>query len=37
MVLVYHMILQDHAIKVHLNLWVKAHQGNLPFCQVWWP
>ena len=36
MVLVCHVILQDHVIKRSCDLIGKSHQVKLPTCQVWW-
>ena len=35
MILVCHVIFQDHVIKGSRYFWVGAHQGKLPFCLVW--
>ena len=36
MFLVCHVILQDNTFKGQATLEVRAHQGKLSFCQIWW-
>ena len=32
MILVYHVILQEHVIKGRVTLWAGVHQGKMPSC-----
>ena len=36
MMLVCHVILQDHVIKDDVTFWVGSHQARLTYYQVWW-
>ena len=37
MVLMCHVLLEDHVVKGVVTLRAGAHQGKLPYCLVWWP